>query len=287
MKFFKPGFTSYILFFVIILAVGFVFNPFHNTQEELNQTLKQYQKATPTVSFQKEEIVVQNVIDGDTVTDSRGLKIRLLGINAPEKNQPNFTLARQTLESLVLHKKLDLVLDIEKFDQYGRVLGYLYDGNVFINSELLKKGVAVLETIPPNVAHADELESSQGLGRKNCAGMWKDLCNSSACIQISSIHSDTKGKLNNQYIEFKNTCTASQNLSGYLLKDSSAGNSYLFKNVIVKSSETLRLYSGCGQDLANSLFWQCPERTSGIWNKKGDHAYLYDNTGKLISDLSY
>ncbi len=283
---FKPGFTSYVLLIITIIATAFVFNPFHTSQHEFEKTLSLF-KTSPTPAQSSEEVVISRVIDGDTVTDARGLNIRLLGINAPEKNQPNFTLAKQTLENLVLNKKLKLLLDVEKFDQYGRVLGYLYDGNVFINSELLKKGVAVLETVPPNVSHSEEFISAQTQARKDCVGMWKDLCNSSACIQISSIHSETNGKLNNQYVAFKNTCNSSHNLSGYLVKDSSASNSYTFKSVNIGGKSDIKLFSGCGTDSANSLYWQCPERSNGVWNKAGDHAFLYDNTGKLISDLSY
>lgn len=280
--------SFWILIFITILASAFVFNPFHGSNEEFKRNIS-YVKTTPVPSLvSREDLVVQNVIDGDTLTDSRGLKIRLIGINAPEKNQPNFLVAKQKLEALVMGKKAQASFDVEKLDQYGRILAYLYVGDTFINSELLKSGVAILDTVPPDVSHVEELTAAQELARKNCSGMWKDLCLApSACIQISSIHSKTSGDLNNQYVELKNTCDTEQNLKGYLLKDSSSSNSYTFKDVKVAEKTVFRIFSGCGADTKTSLYWECPVRKTGIWNSDTDHAYLYNSKGILISDKGY
>jgi micrococcal nuclease len=58
-------------------------------------------------------------------------------------------------------------------DQYGRTLSYVYlEDGIFVNAELIKNGYAVLMTVPPNVAFADEFATLQWEARKNKAGLW-------------------------------------------------------------------------------------------------------------------
>ena len=71
---------------------------------------------------------VQTIHDGDTVTctDEKGQlqKIRLVGIDAPEFNQPHGRSARSALESK-LSGGVVRVIDRGR-DQHGRLLGTLY-----------------------------------------------------------------------------------------------------------------------------------------------------------------
>lgn len=236
---------------------------------------------------------VISVTDGDTVVLSDQQKVRLIGVNTPETNQPFFAEAKQKLESLVLGKEVRLEYDVTRTDSYNRTLAYLYSGDTFINKELLSSGVAVIETIPPNVMHVEQFLEAQAGAKTNCVGLWEGLCNqkTTACIQISSINADPVGNdnnvLNNEWIEFTNTCAESQNLSGFLLKDSSASYSYRFKDVVLIRRQKIKLHSGCGDDTKSDLYWTCPEQRSGIWNNTGDHAFLFDKTGRLVSEMGY
>jgi micrococcal nuclease len=63
---------------------------------------------------------------------------------------------------------------VEQHDRYGRLLAYVYrraDG-LFVNAELLRRGYAQLLTIPPNVAHTDELASIARQAREGSQGLW-------------------------------------------------------------------------------------------------------------------
>lgn len=64
------------------------------------------------------------ISDGDTVTlldrVNRQHKIRLVGIDAPEKNQPFGSRSRQHLADLVFRKEVEA--DCPKTDRYGRSL---------------------------------------------------------------------------------------------------------------------------------------------------------------------
>ena len=76
-------------------------------------------------------------------------------------------------------------------------------------------------------------------------------------------------------------------MSNWILKDSSASNKYQFKNFTLNLSQSVNLYSGCGQDIQNKIYWKCPEEKYAIWNNLTDHAYLYDTNGNLVSDYQY
>ena len=74
---------------------------------------------------------VVGVADGDTITvldgANRQHKIRLAGIDAPEKSQPFGHCSKESLSDLVFSKTV--TVEIEKVDRYGRQVGkVLVDG---------------------------------------------------------------------------------------------------------------------------------------------------------------
>lgn len=88
--------------------------------------------------------VVTSVYDGDTVTlktQARGqIKIRLLGIDAPEVEQRYGTTARDALRRKVLGR--DVVMTGDKKDRYGRSLGILWLDNTNVNLWQIESGNA-------------------------------------------------------------------------------------------------------------------------------------------------
>lgn len=82
--------------------------------------------------------------DGDTIEilkDGKPLRVRLYGIDAPEKNQDFGTRARQYTSDLVFGKLVEL--EVKDTDRYGRTVGiiYLADGRS-LNEELVGAGFA-------------------------------------------------------------------------------------------------------------------------------------------------
>lgn len=84
------------------------------------------------------------VMDGDTVLILRAghkpEKVRMLNIDAPEKNQPYGQQSRQALASLVLKRQAEV--QITAHDQYGRLLGQISVDGRNINEEQVKQGMA-------------------------------------------------------------------------------------------------------------------------------------------------
>lgn len=92
--------------------------------------------------IKEETVFVTRVIDGDTIETSEGDIIRLLGINAPEKNEYYYEEATEYLKTLVENKYVRLEGDQTNKDWYGRELRYLYIGNRFVNVLMLENGYA-------------------------------------------------------------------------------------------------------------------------------------------------
>lgn len=93
--------------------------------------------------------VVFIVIDGDTVLfkpDSYGaasrafLKLRLANIDAPEKDQPYGEAATRALSTLVLNQRVDVTTVATDF--YGRTIAQIQAGDVQVNTELVRRGLA-------------------------------------------------------------------------------------------------------------------------------------------------
>ena len=71
---------------------------------------------------------VVSVTDGDTIkvldASNTEQKVRLTGIDAPERNQPYGKASKQYLASLVSGK--DVLVESSRSDQYGRILGKVW-----------------------------------------------------------------------------------------------------------------------------------------------------------------
>lgn len=247
----------------------------------------------------KRYVTIVKVIDGDTIETDKGERIRYIGINAPERGQPKSTESFSLNKELVLDKEVGLEFDIQDKDRYGRTLAYVFTENIFVNLEMVRKGLAVSETIQPNVKYQDKFVNAQKITRENCLGIWEGLCGDSSrlgertdsCVYISSVNADAVGddnkNKNGEWVEIKNMCSENVLMENWLLKDNSASNEYKFKDFVLEANKMMLLYSGCGQDLPERLYWQCPEGKYAIWNNSGDHAFLYDEKGSLVSDFEY
>jgi len=239
-------------------------------------------------------VKVIRVLDGDTIEVEGGERVRYLGINAPESGQPFSTEATRENERLVAGRTITLEFDVQTQDRYKRLLAYVWAGDVLVNEEIVRNGYAVIETIQPNVKYQDLILKAQQEARDACRGLWAGLCSQNkevSCLKIVNINADAPGNdnenKNGEWIEIKNTCSQAISMKSWLLKDSSASNKYEFKDFTLEGSKSAIIYSGCGKDTQDKLYWQCPEGQYAIWNNTGDHAFLYDASNNLITEYQY
>lgn len=83
------------------------------------------------------------VLDGDTVLikGAKGLKkIRMAGIDAPEKAQTFGETSRRSLAEMVLGKQV--MVASEAVDQYGRMVAHLSVDGLDVNAEQIRRGMA-------------------------------------------------------------------------------------------------------------------------------------------------
>lgn len=128
---------------------------------------------------------VTRVVDGDTfwVDDGseKGMKIRLLCVDAPELRASRYKEkgayakeAFEFLEELIGDKFIKLEYDVQRYDQYRRVLAYAYlENGTFVNGELIRNGYAKVVTYQPNVKHVDLLVELQKEAQSKSRGLWK------------------------------------------------------------------------------------------------------------------
>ena len=100
---------------------------------------------TPTANRpETATVVVTNVIDGDTVDVSTGDRVRLIGIDTPERGECGYDQATANLASLVSGKEVTLVSGArDDKDHYGRLLRYIQVGNIDVGLEQIKAGYAI------------------------------------------------------------------------------------------------------------------------------------------------
>jgi micrococcal nuclease len=128
------------------------------------------------------EVVVADVVDGDTIRIDAGALVRLIGIDTPEVSGPygdeecfGREASRRTTALIPRGTKVKLVFDVEHRDRYDRLLAYVYrvsDG-LFVNASLVRDGYAASLTVPPNVYYAERFRRLQREAREKQRGLWK------------------------------------------------------------------------------------------------------------------
>ncbi len=127
------------------------------------------------------EATVINVIDGDTIIIDRDNQVvRLLGIDAPETNHPDYPVqkfaneAKKYLRQKIEFKKIKLTYNIEeKYDIYNRLLAYVYLNGKLINAEMVKTGNAYVYT-NKKCSKTKEFLILESVARQFKKGVWKE-----------------------------------------------------------------------------------------------------------------
>ena len=158
------------------------------------------------------KIKIQEVIDGDTVRLANGELLRYIGLDTPEINikkdgrfiydpQPFALEAKKQNRRLTEGKTVRLEFDVEKKDRYGRLLGYCFVDEVFVNAELIKQGLAALYTFPPNVKYADLFVKLQRQAREEKRGFWgkQDIVSSDQAHEYINQVRTVRGKVLSAY----------------------------------------------------------------------------------------
>lgn len=131
---------------------------------------------------------VARVSDGDTFVTGhskkkyRREKVRLIGVDTPESVRSMYMdvmpygkeASEYTKRRLYEGRRVILIYDQAKRDEFGRLLAYVYllTGE-FYNATLVKKGYAFAEKYPPNVKFCNRFERLESRAKFANRGIWK------------------------------------------------------------------------------------------------------------------
>jgi endonuclease YncB( thermonuclease family) len=124
---------------------------------------------------QRQPATVIRVIDGDTIeVDLDGVlyQVRYIGMDTPERSDPNWELASAANADLVSGKIVTLVTDVSETDPYNRLLRYVVADGVFVNHTLVLLGYARTTTYPPDVACEHSFLEAEAQARAAGLGYW-------------------------------------------------------------------------------------------------------------------
>lgn len=180
-------------FLLLILLLSGCVTERPRTIDKINHNPWIYKNQTGISASSTSTVLVAEVTDGDTLRLVNGERVRLIGIDTPEAYENAKLLkdsrrtgqdkeviiaqgkkASQYTKTLLEDMAVRLEYDVQKYDRYGRVLAYVYVGDVFVNAEIVKQGYAYVMTIAPNVKYADLFRRLYQEAKESKRGLWRN-----------------------------------------------------------------------------------------------------------------
>ena len=133
--------------------------------------------AAPAAGSAADGGVVASVTDGDTLRLTDGRRVRLLQVDTPELGGGECYSRAARTQLLALARpgtQVRLTTDprLDRVDRYGRLLAYVWRGDLLVNAELVRLGYGKPLEIAPNLAHAAELRRMASAARRERRGLW-------------------------------------------------------------------------------------------------------------------
>jgi micrococcal nuclease len=223
--------------------------------------------------------VVTRVIDGDTIEVELGegvtTTVRYIGIDAPEYGFPFFGEASSINTELVSGKTVVMVKDQSETDQFKRWLRYVFAGNVFVNQELVRAGMAQARNYPPDEACAQTLADAEEEARQGMVGLWAATPTLEPGAGQMVIWEVNKRE---EWVDIQNVGDFTVDLAGWSLV-SERGEQACFLEGELAAGETLRIWAMEALGEGFSCGYSSP-----IWNNsEPDPAVLYNPQGVEVS----
>jgi micrococcal nuclease len=140
--------------------------------------------ATPALAQTSPAVTVERVVDGDTIEVNPAVggkeDVQLIGVDTPETVDPNEpvqpygTQASAFTKRQLEGKRVTLIFDQERTDQYDRALAYvrLSGQSTTFNETLLRQGYAQLYIEPPNDRYEARFGQAQEAAKRAQRGIW-------------------------------------------------------------------------------------------------------------------
>ena len=232
-------------------------------------------------------VVASNVID--VLIDGVEYRVKYLLIDTPAFNDPERGTETFGQEALAINRLLvegqtvTLERDVTDADEFGRLLRYVYVGDLLVNQELIRQGVAWVAPVPPDVKYQASFEEVERETQAVGVGVWSLVSSAQPTppappqIYIVAVNSIE------EYVDIQNQGNGPQELTGWKLLSERDGQECRLERVTVQPGETLRIWAllaDSGRGGYNCGF------TQNIWsNTEPDAAVLFNPDGLEVSRL--
>jgi micrococcal nuclease len=209
-----------------------------------------YPKFTGKGIYEPETVNLVEVIDGDTFKIEES-DVRLLCINAPEKNKPYYQEAKNFLLQFE-GKEVQILRDKENLDKYSRKLRFVFLGKRFINKEIVEKGLATVYMCE-GTPYDSDIKEAEDNARNKEEGLWKkseSKCGS--CIELVELNATA------EYFILKNNCN-------YECEFEAKDEANHFFQITLSANEKKTI-----------------ESKEKVWNDDGDRLFLRDEQGLIL-----
>jgi len=137
---------------------------------------------TPTPTYAEGMAQVVYIVDGDTIdvrlfSDDSVVRVRYIGIDTPEVGECYYDEATSKNGHLLdggIGGIVRLEKDVSETDQYGRLLRYVWVGDVMVNAELVRLGYALAVEYPPDTRYANLFFRLEYEAMSEREGRWAD-----------------------------------------------------------------------------------------------------------------
>jgi micrococcal nuclease len=262
-----------IIIFLLIMLLLSIFSIYYPS---INKLTTHAIKEEIKENYPKEQAILEIVIDGDTIeakTGNETWKIRLLGINTPEKKMPFSNESSNFLKQFE-NKTIVLERDFEDTDKYDRKLRYIFyqDENVngkgfkrFINLEILENGFAN-SYYTDSLKYEKELLRAEAQAKNFEKGIWsksQEVCSQENCIRLVELN------CTGEFFVIKNTCSFNCDMNGWFVKDAGRNTFYL-SSLLAEEEKTY-----------------FSKNKKEVWNNDHDKFFIFDENGFLVLFYEY
>ncbi len=211
--------------------------------------------------------------------------VRLVGINAPERDECHFTEARAYLADEILGSRV--VLDTVGTDRFGRSLAFVSRGGTDLNESLVSHGHAIALTPEEETPASTRILMAERQAAEADRGLWADdACRAKGPIppvRITEFEFDPDGPdgeiLDREYAVISNEGRSDLDISGWTLRDESSLHRHRFgPGSFLPAGESLMVTSA-------SPSWE--PGGGPVWNNRGDLILLLDRSGRVIDAVRY
>lgn len=216
-------------------------------------------------------------------------EVRLLGINAPEREACFGSAARDILVELIDGQDLLVQVVETEDDGFGRRIANVWVGDTLVNLAMVADGGALMLTDAGRFA--DLIADAQRYAQAVPAGVWgPDGCQrSGSVVVIEDLRADAQGRddlnPNDEWIDIRNTGSEPIDLTDWGIRDESTRHRFWFPGgFVLDANSRVRVHSGCDSDERGHLYWCASDP---VWNNRGDTGYLVDADGNFVDSWPY